>query len=54
MINNFFSVYNMKGHLYPFDTGFVEKNMLYFSGYVNYLWGKFFIWRRNNDKICRS
>jgi len=21
---------------------------------VSYLWGKFFIWRRNNDKICRS
>jgi len=25
MINNFFSVYDMKGHLCPFDTGLVQK-----------------------------
>jgi len=29
MINNFFSVYDMKGHVYPFDTGLVEKNIQY-------------------------
>ncbi|XP_011881443.1 PREDICTED: DNA (cytosine-5)-methyltransferase PliMCI-like [Vollenhovia emeryi] len=30
-----FSVYDMNGHLCPFDTGLVEKNvLLYFSGYM--------------------
>ncbi|KYN05968.1 DNA (cytosine-5)-methyltransferase PliMCI [Cyphomyrmex costatus] len=30
-----FSVYDMNGHLCPFDTGLIEKNvLLYFSGYM--------------------
>ncbi|KAK9745054.1 Cytosine specific DNA methyltransferase replication foci domain [Popillia japonica] len=30
-----FSVYDMNGHLCPFDTGLIEQNkLLYFSGYV--------------------
>lgn len=31
----FFSVYDKNGHLCPFDTGLIEKNVkLYFSGYM--------------------
>ncbi|EFN76367.1 DNA (cytosine-5)-methyltransferase PliMCI [Harpegnathos saltator] len=31
----YFSVYDKNGHLCPFDTGLIEKNvMLYFSGYM--------------------
>ena len=35
MIYTIFSVYDKNGHVCPFDTGLIEKNInIYFSGYV--------------------